>query len=136
MGKNAKDKPVGKKEQSNTKTESSNLFASRLCYSMEIRQMSVCELADALYVSTSTVSAYRTGRRLPSIQTLSAIANILHFSTDYLLGLTDYPDMVCGRLPRQDEQFLSLFHTIDETTRSSALVILRQLQASNPASKS
>ena len=55
MEKNAKDKPVGKKEQSNTKTESNNLFASRLCYSMEIPQMSVRELADALYVSTSTV---------------------------------------------------------------------------------
>lgn len=135
MEKITKDQTTGRSRQSNTKTESDNLFASRLRYNMELRQMSVRELADALYVSPSTISAYRTGRRLPNIQMLSAIAGVLHLSTDYLLGLTDYPDVAHGRLPRQDEQMLSLFHTIDETTRSSALVILRQLQASNPVSK-
>lgn len=49
--------------------------------------MTQLELARKIGVSKSVISAYETGLRLPSFDTLIAIAKTFKISTDYLLGL-------------------------------------------------
>ena len=46
---------------------------------------SQAELAQRLRVSTSAVGMYEQGRREPAADTLVALAEIFHVSTDYLL---------------------------------------------------
>lgn len=64
-------------------------FGSRLQQIMLIRDIQNFELAEALFVTPSTISGYRTGRRSPDVEQLSLIAQKLEVSADYLLGLCD-----------------------------------------------
>ena len=53
------------------------------------------QLANAMFVSPSTISGYRTGRRSPTVADLAAIVQILNVSADYLIGtseITTRPD--------------------------------------------
>jgi ribosome-binding protein aMBF1 (putative translation factor) len=66
-------------------------FGMRMKRIMMIRDISNQELADRLFISRSTISGYRTGRRSPDVHQLAAIARELHVSADYLVGTkTDY----------------------------------------------
>ncbi len=46
-------------------------------------------LSKQLHISSSSISAYETGSRLPSIQTVFDFAEYYDVTTDYLLGRTD-----------------------------------------------
>lgn len=46
------------------------------------------DLAKLLHVSVSSISAYESGKRIPSIDVLTAYARYYDVSTDYILGLT------------------------------------------------
>ena len=48
------------------------------------------QVADYLLLSRSTYTYYELGKRQPSLQTLSRLAELFHVSTDYLLGRTQY----------------------------------------------
>lgn len=48
------------------------------------------EIALALNLSKQCVNDYRTGKTLPSIETLYLLCKYLDVSADYLLGLSDY----------------------------------------------
>ena len=65
-------------------------FSDRLKVVMELRECSVSDLAEKIYISKTTVSMYRNGERLPSLQVLCLIAIELDVSTDFLLGLSDF----------------------------------------------
>ncbi len=47
------------------------------------------ELAKAVGVSKQCISDYKSGRSVPSIDTLYLLCKALDVSADYLLGLTD-----------------------------------------------
>lgn len=47
------------------------------------------DLSELLHVSVSSISAYESGKRLPSIDVLIAYARQFNVSTDYILGLTN-----------------------------------------------
>lgn len=47
------------------------------------------ELANKIHVSKQCVSDYKSGKSVPSIETLYEICVQLDVSADYLLGLTD-----------------------------------------------
>lgn len=64
-------------------------FCDRLKVAMDVRHYSVLDLATSIYTSESTISMYRCGRRLPSLDVLCLIAKELQVSTDFLLGMTD-----------------------------------------------
>ncbi|MCI6243891.1 MAG: helix-turn-helix domain-containing protein [Agathobacter sp.] len=53
------------------------------------KNISNIQLAEMLYVSPSTVSGYRTGRRSPSVNELAEIGQILDVSVDFLIGNSD-----------------------------------------------
>ena len=48
------------------------------------------EIAKALNVSKQCVNDYKTGKSMPSLETLYALCKFLDVSSDYLLGLTNY----------------------------------------------
>lgn len=64
-------------------------FGNRLNSIMSSRNISNRFLANRMFVSVSTISGYRTGRRSPNVSDLARIARILNVSADYLIGLSD-----------------------------------------------
>ena len=48
------------------------------------------EIAKALNISKQCVNDYKTGKSVPSVETLYNLCKYLDISADYLLGLTDY----------------------------------------------
>jgi transcriptional regulator with XRE-family HTH domain len=65
------------------------VFAERFDRIMTIRDVQNQELAHAIYVSTSAVSGWRNGRRMPDLQKVFFICCALQVSSDYLLGISD-----------------------------------------------
>ena len=47
------------------------------------------EIAKELNISKQCINDYKTGKSVPSIQTLYALCKVLNISADYLLGLSD-----------------------------------------------
>ena len=58
----------------------------------EDRGLTQKDLSELLHVSISSISAYESGKRLPSIDVLIAYAKQFDVSTDYILRLTDNRD--------------------------------------------
>jgi len=52
------------------------------------------QVSEQIGVERSSYSLYESGRRNPDYSTLKAIAKIFGCTTDYLLGVTDEPDLV------------------------------------------
>jgi len=48
------------------------------------------EIAKALNITKQCVNDYKTGKTVPSLETLYNLCKYLDVSADYLLGLTDY----------------------------------------------
>lgn len=48
------------------------------------------EIANALNITKQCVNDYKTGKSVPSIETLYSLCKFLDVLADYLLGLTDY----------------------------------------------
>ena len=48
------------------------------------------EIANALNITKQCVNDCKTGKSVPSIETLYILCKFLDVSADYLLGLTDY----------------------------------------------
>ncbi len=48
------------------------------------------EIARALNVTKQCINDYKTGKSVPSLETLVALCKYLEVSADYLLGLSDY----------------------------------------------
>ena len=48
------------------------------------------EIAKAVNVTKQCVNDYKTGKSVPSLETLYSLCKYLDVSSDYLLGLTDY----------------------------------------------
>lgn len=66
-------------------------FGDRMRYLLRERGMSQKELAQELFMAESTLSGYIREVRQPSHQTLIRFAEYFGVTTDYLLGVTDYP---------------------------------------------
>ncbi len=66
-------------------------FGIRLKEVMFRQNISNRELAQKMFVTPSTISDYRNGRRAPSIDNLAALSRILHVSADYLIGVSNEP---------------------------------------------
>lgn len=91
------------------------------------------ELSKLLHVSISSISAYESGKRLPSIDVLTAYAKQFDVSTDYILRLTDSSqslsvfteefyrgriigDVICDLKKLQPEQREALLVALDSMT--------------------
>lgn len=66
-----------------------NIFTIRFNEALKNSGMKQTELARRVNVSKQTITDYKSGKALPSIQTLKLLAKNLDCSTDFLLGLSD-----------------------------------------------
>ena len=60
-------------------------LGDRIRFAREARQISQVGLANQLHVAQDRVSKWETGKRVPRLRTLAAIAVILEVSMDYLV---------------------------------------------------
>lgn len=73
------------------------MIGSRIAQLRKRMGMSQDQLAQILHISPSTVGMYEQGRREPGVDTLVALARILHTSTDYLCTGQLYIEQGCER---------------------------------------
>ena len=64
-------------------------FTERFNELLKISGKSQVEIAKAINVSKQCVTDYKSGKSLPSLQTLCLLCEYLEVSSDYLLGITD-----------------------------------------------
>jgi transcriptional regulator with XRE-family HTH domain len=70
-----------------------SVFGDRLRARRMEMKISQVELAEKLGVKSASVSFWESGRNSPSAENISAIADILDCSADYLLGRTNRPEL-------------------------------------------
>lgn len=85
------------------------MFANRIKYLRQSRELNQVQLADKLGVAKQSVSNWENDNIMPSVEMLEKIADFFEVSTDYLLGreekkTTDGQTIdVTGLTPRQIE---------------------------------
>ena len=66
------------------------IFTKRFNEILKISGKTKVEIAKAIHVSKQCVTDYKTGKSVPSIETLYLLCKFLEISADYLLGLSDF----------------------------------------------
>jgi transcriptional regulator with XRE-family HTH domain len=77
-------------------------------------------LSVAAEVSQETISAYESGKALPSAETLIKIADFLDVSIDYLLERTDNP-LVNSSIKDEDNEIINIYHSLDKNQKEDVL---------------
>ncbi|PEW94409.1 transcriptional regulator [Bacillus cereus] len=96
----------------------------RLKLLIEKRGFTQQQLADAIGVSHVSVYNYVEGKKSPGTRTLQKIANHLKVTTDYLLGLSDAPDLTEDQdlqLTKEAQEILQIINDLPEDQRKKAL---------------
>ncbi len=68
----------------------------RLRETRESRKITQRKLAELSGIDDAQLSRYEHGKVEPSLKYLESFAKLLDVSTDYLIGLTDYPQQISG----------------------------------------
>lgn len=77
----------------------------------ETAGLSQSALAKRLGVTRSSVNAWEMGLSIPTAQYIVELSQLLHVSTDYLLGLNNTQAIYIDRLSQEEKQILySLIH--------------------------
>lgn len=66
--------------------ETRKIFTEKFNEIMKYSHLSYAELARKLNITKATMSMYKHGKALPSLETFSQICDILDISADFLLG--------------------------------------------------
>ena len=94
-------------------------FYDRYEYLCRKRGIEPCSqrAADALGTSRSLISNWKKGRK-PNLQFIRAAADMLHTTTDYLVGRTDNPVDFCELLNGQMRYPIEVTSLLDKLDRS------------------
>lgn len=65
-------------------------FSRALNQAVNDSEYSYASLAKALGITKATMSMYKHGKALPSLETFSNLCDLLNESADFLLGKRDY----------------------------------------------
>ena len=65
-------------------------FGDLLAELRQDKKMTQKQLADAIFVTTGTISNYENNVHFPDVEKLLALADFFNVTTDYLLGRTNY----------------------------------------------
>lgn len=77
----------------------------------ETAGLSQSALAKRLGVTRSSVNAWEMGLSIPTAQYIVELSQLVHVSTDYLLGLNNTQAIYIDRLSQEEKQILySLIH--------------------------
>ncbi|QUG83974.1 helix-turn-helix domain-containing protein [Bacillus nitratireducens] len=96
----------------------------RLKSLIEKRSITQQQLADAIGVSHVSVYNYVEGKKSPGTRTLQKIANYLKVTTDYLLGLSDSPELTADQdlqLTEEAQDILKIINNLSEEQRKKAV---------------
>ena len=66
------------------------IFSQKLSEAVKDSGMNYAKLAEKLNISKATMSMYVHGKALPSLETFSAMCDVLSESADFLLGKKEY----------------------------------------------
>ena len=66
------------------------IFKKRFNEILKISGKTQVEIAKAVHVTKQCITDYKTGKSVPSIETLYLLCKFLEVSADYLLGLSDF----------------------------------------------
>ena len=66
------------------------IFTKRFNEVLKISGKTQVEIARAIHVMKQCVTDYKTGKSVPSLETLYLLCKFLEVSADYLLGLSDF----------------------------------------------
>ncbi|HFK1524033.1 TPA: helix-turn-helix transcriptional regulator [Bacillus cereus] len=69
------------------------MFPQRLKFARKQKNLTQEELAKKIKTTKGTISNYENGYSAPSNEVLSALADVLETTTDYLLGRIDNPNI-------------------------------------------
>ena len=108
--------------QVEARMNSENVFGERLLEARTIRDLSQEELAEKADLQSSAVSHFETGKRKPSFHNLRRLADALKVTSDYLLGLTDDPDVVLD-----GDQLYRDYQSLTEKDRELARDFMKSL---------
>jgi len=56
----------------------------------EDRGLTQRDVSERLHISNSSISAFETGARVPSVEVIVSLSRLFEVTTDYLLGLSAY----------------------------------------------
>lgn len=97
------------------------MFANRIKYLRQSRELNQVQLADKLGVAKQSVSNWENDNIMPSVEMLEKIADFFNVSTDYLLGregkkTTDGQTIdVTGLSPRRIEHIMQIVDDFRES---------------------
>lgn len=69
------------------------MYGDRLRYLRKKKNWTIVDVAEKLDISRSSYAGYETEDRKPPIEKLISLSNLYDVSVDYILGLTDEPDI-------------------------------------------
>ena len=79
------------------------------------------KLSTEIEVSQEAISAYESGKALPSVETLIKLAKYFNTSTDYLLGLTDNSLKISNISKNEHDELLSIYSRLDKESKEDVL---------------
>ena len=88
-------------------------FGERLCTEREAKGLSQAELAEKAGLQPSAISHFEAGRRSPSIENLTRVADGLSVTVDFLLGRQSTPGLA-GPLAEQLFQNFEQMSSVDQ----------------------
>lgn len=66
--------------------ETRKIFSEKLKEAIEMSPLSYAEVARKLGITKPTMSMYKSGKALPSLETFDLLCDVLDVSADFLLG--------------------------------------------------
>lgn len=67
-----------------------NVFSVKLQEAMKTSHLSYAQVAKRLGITKATMSMYKNGKALPSLETFSLLCDILDVSADFLLDKKEF----------------------------------------------
>lgn len=89
-------------------------FGERLLKLIEEKEISQKQLSADLEITYTTFNGYINNKREPDFHTLKRIATYLESSTDYLLGLTNHPQITKEKLTKTEAELVVIYRQLPE----------------------
>lgn len=103
---------------------------TRIYQRRKLLKMSQEDLADLVKIAQAQISRYELGKNEPTAEVIKNIAMALETTSDYLLGLTDYPERPLQSeddLDSEERELIAVYRHLDEETRTKLLDIAKVL---------
>ncbi len=70
--------------------ETRKIFSKKLQEAVKTSTINYAELAKSLGITKATMSMYKSGKALPSLETFDKLCDLLDVSADFLLGKKEF----------------------------------------------